>query len=1227
MSRSIVEKYEQMLSDDPGSTVFVELARAYLERGDNDAAATTCEQGIGHHPNSVVGRVLWGKALINKGKAAEAMKQFDLAVSIDRDNPHAYNLISEALLRKGLFRSALPILRKAAALQPNDGRIAQWLEQTRTALSGGPAPVLYDSTTVASSIDELAPPPAPSPPALTDDGSLPAPLPPPPPDDVFAAFGLPRADEEGDPTVLMSAYTPAVAPLSEARPPPPVSTSELPVLSATLDEERHTLELPVPAVAADAEPPVIEGEVLPPDPFALVPSRADEPGDDTIRGLTSTFDALSHGALPEIPHAAGPQPSAPPPPPVEATAEPSVIPSADLLPPQAAPAPSGGLLEDVVSVQSELPTSEYTLSGPVEAPPQMAPRASAPRADGSAALLEDIPDVEPASVFDPASSVEVPRVEFNTQATEAIAREYERELREKLDVARRKKGFFQKHGVKLVVGLVLLVVVGGLAGSFFVTSRSFQGETLQSALGKGIAGIGADTAAQYDAALESLDQALAMERGNVDALALQGYAQALLYAEHGRGDAARQAAIERFAASGVREAHPELAVVADSLIATGDDAAAAKQRLLTSDLDRSVVHAQAGRLLLADKKYDEALERLKRAVDGADTSKLAHVRALVALGDYYLAFEDWDNALAMFSRAEPLSKLHPQRILGQAQARIELGRELPEALTELEGLGAGGALPEALAGRANLLLGRALSANGRHDEALATLKAGQAAGGAALAFDYAMAVGRALQAAGQMAAAQASFEDALKRQPQSEDAKEGLGRVLLARGREKELLDRLKPERNARKVALLRGIAAWRLGDMKRARSELAGTQVSGKYPSEAVVYLALADASEGQADKALGILEKLATGTRRNRATVQVALARVYLQRNQLDKAKAQLEEAAKDPADYEGNALLGELLLNAGLPPEVAIEPLQRAVERNGSHALARHLLTRAFLAMGRVDDAVAQVEAWTRDNPSSEDAWRDAALAYLQAGRLADAATAAGKVPQSSTDVEGWRVRARILFARGDSRGAMGALQRANKLDPHDAPTFCEIGDAFVRQGNEAAVEAYKTALRESPGVACGIAGPLHAKPTGRGRAVETLTGLIVKASTAWDKAFLQGTLARVYLAERRQKEAAVAAADATQTMPTSPVAWFAAGEVARAAKDGPHTLEAYQKAVEFDGSWVAARLAWADALAQAGGASLPTALEQYEALLGAEQGGGIDQARVKKSIAAVKKRLEK
>ncbi len=1217
MSKPMLEKYEQMLAQDPTSTVFVELARAYLDRGDNALAIQTCQQGVGHHPNSVVGRVLWGKALINTGKAADAMKQFDLAVNIDRENPHAYNLIGEALLRKGLYRSALPILRRAATLQPNDGRISQWLEQTKQALAGGPAPVLYDSTSVdtqalAPQIPAVAPVSAAAPVARPTIGATPSggrPAAPPAPSadepDVFAAFTPAKEDPDAQPTVLMSAYTP-LAP--QQPPPPPVPTGELPVITGALEEPRNTLELPITTGAVDP--------MEPPDPFASVLSSAQEP--DTLRGLTSTFDALSEGASAEVPHLAParvPRPSSP-------STEPSVVVAGEVLAPPEAYAPSptaNSLLDDVVSAQSELPTSEFQMPGQRSAPrPGPVPASfSAPR-PSSGGLLDEIPD--DAEHHAPPS---VPNVQFNTQATEAIAKEYERELRAKLEVTKQKKTFWQAHGLKIAALAGALVVLGGLGGSFLYTRVKNQGETLDTSIAKGLSAVNADTKEQYGAAIRSLEQSLKMDDGNPEALALFGYAHAMLFAEHGGAPADRDAAIQAFSNPAVRNGRPDLALVVDFLTADEASRAAARQQLLGSELEKGVVQAQAGRLLLADKKYDEAMARLKKATE----LDPRNTRALVALGDYYLAFEDWDSALEMLSRAEALSRYHPARVIGHAEARLELGRELPEALSDLDGLSKSAEVPTSLQGRHALMLGRAQSANGKHDDALKTLTEGQPLY-TQYALEFAMALGAAQRNAGLMAQAQKSFEDALKLAPKSESAREGLGRVLLARSREKEVIDRIRPEKDARRVALLRGIAWFRLGEPKKARVELQSTQVNGKYPAEAAVYLALVDAAdEGQSDKAVEALEKLAGTLRKNKSTVQVALARLYMQKGALDKARTQLEEAAKDPQDYEGNALLGELLLKAGVPPEVAMEPLTRAVERNGSHAPSRHLLTRTLLSLGKVTDALKQIDAWTVDNPALELAWRDAAVVYLQAGKLKEAEAAAAKISQNAEDLEVWRTRALILFARGDGRNAMAALEKANKLNPKDADTFCEIGNAFVRQGNnDTAIAAYQAALREDPKSVCGQAGPFHARPYAKGKPSphDVLTQLINRSQNAWEKGFLQATLARCALAGNDLKGAREAVDEALVTAPFHPAAWFAAGEVAKREKDDARATEAWGKAAELDGSWSQARLAYADALAKAGGDSLPRALTQYEAVLLIDQNEN-DLARVKKTVTALKKQL--
>jgi cytochrome c-type biogenesis protein CcmH/NrfG len=204
-------------------------------------------------------------------------------------------------------------------------------------------------------------------------------------------------------------------------------------------------------------------------------------------------------------------------------------------------------------------------------------------------------------------------------------------------------------------------------------------------------------------------------------------------------------------------------------------------------------------------------------------------------------------------------------------------------------------------------------------------------------------------------------------------------------------------------------------------------------------------------------------------------------------------------------------------------------------------------------------------------------------------------------------------------------MAALERANKLNPKDAETFCEIGNAFVRQGNQdTALKAYEAAVREDPKSVCGIAGAFHAHPTARGKPTPSvvLAGLVTRSRDAWEKAFLQATLARVHLEERDGKSALAVAEEATTTAPASPTAWFALGEVLRRQKLDERAHQAYLRAAELDGSWSAAHLALADLLARRGGEGIPRAIAEYELVLQTDQ-NELDVNRARKAAAALKK----
>jgi cellulose synthase operon protein C len=135
---SIVDKYEQILAADPRSRIFVELAKALVDRGEHARAVEVCRRGLEHHPSSILGRVTWGRALLEDGDAKGAMDQFEIAIALEPSSPYAYNHVGEALLKKGLFKEALPVLARAVELQPADARVRGWLEDAKRRARGEP---------------------------------------------------------------------------------------------------------------------------------------------------------------------------------------------------------------------------------------------------------------------------------------------------------------------------------------------------------------------------------------------------------------------------------------------------------------------------------------------------------------------------------------------------------------------------------------------------------------------------------------------------------------------------------------------------------------------------------------------------------------------------------------------------------------------------------------------------------------------------------------------------------------------------------------------------------------------------------------------------------------------------------------------------------------------------------------------------------------------------------
>ena len=477
-----------------------------------------------------------------------------------------------------------------------------------------------------------------------------------------------------------------------------------------------------------------------------------------------------------------------------------------------------------------------------------------------------------------------------------------------------------------------------------------------------------------------------MDEDSEEAWALTAYARAVLADEHGGTAEDRAAATAALARPKVATALPGVVLVATALAAEGPARDAARKAVLESNLDGTEVHEAAGRLLLAKGDVKGAVLHFKRALE----LNPGNVRALVALGDYYREAGDDAAALTAYSTAEAVSPDHPQRVLGEVESRLALEQDLPGALAELDKLSPDPLTPELKIRRA-ARPGPACSPppepTPRRWRCSPRERRVPASGPSTSRWRSATRSGRAVTWARRRRRWRPRSSSGRRaRRPRRRWAG-----CCSARDREKELLQRFATD-EGRRLALLRGIAWVRLKDTKKARAELAKTAVAGKFPVEAVAWFALADAADGEVDKAQTVLEKTLGASKRPRSDVAVALGKVYWQRGMLDRARAQFEGASKDPRDYEGACALGRLLWVSG-SPERAVEPLTLSVQHNQSHGESRHALSRVYVALAKPAEALAQAEAWAAENPSSATAQKDAALALLQSGKWKEAEAALG------------------------------------------------------------------------------------------------------------------------------------------------------------------------------------------------------------------------------------------
>ncbi len=259
------------------------------------------------------------------------------------------------------------------------------------------------------------------------------------------------------------------------------------------------------------------------------------------------------------------------------------------------------------------------------------------------------------------------------------------------------------------------------------------------------------------------------------------------------------------------------------------------------------------------------------------------------------------------------------------------------------------------------------------------------------------------------------------------------------------------------------GDAAFRAGNGAAAEASWKADMASGSDDGTAQLRLGLLYLAEHRDLEALAMLEQLEP----TQFTIR-ALVRVHTRLGDLPAfLGAAVDEAMRNPNDPDAQ-WRGANVLQVLRRDVEALRLYSRAlVLRNGR---CEELLGRAgdLRALGRYDDAVADINRCLAHEPGSYDAWIALGSAELERNALDAAERAIDRALEIRPDgVDGLIDRAVIEDARGASVAAFADNREAIALDPMRSEPYANIGfDLLDRHEDAQAEVVLRDGLRADP-----------------------------------------------------------------------------------------------------------------------------------------------------------------
>ena len=129
------QKYEEILTNDPKSNTFCQLADVLHKQGKEDKAIGVLIRGLSHNKNNVTARFMLGNIYYDRWLIEQAKKEMEAVLEITPDNLDAAKLLAEIYNSEDKQDKALSILEGLYVFHRNDSGLLDEINKIKNIVS------------------------------------------------------------------------------------------------------------------------------------------------------------------------------------------------------------------------------------------------------------------------------------------------------------------------------------------------------------------------------------------------------------------------------------------------------------------------------------------------------------------------------------------------------------------------------------------------------------------------------------------------------------------------------------------------------------------------------------------------------------------------------------------------------------------------------------------------------------------------------------------------------------------------------------------------------------------------------------------------------------------------------------------------------------------------------------------------------------------------------------